>query len=118
MKRRGAKAAGLDHYFTDKPCKRGHLSMRWTSSGACIECRSRMFTHPYILGVRGEPTLLRVLLPEHVDGVAMLAAVGAQFKNAYPLAVNGRRTHIARFPNGWGRAEVAALGRALGWWED
>lgn len=25
-------------YTTEKPCKRGHLSPRWISSGACREC--------------------------------------------------------------------------------
>jgi hypothetical protein len=39
MKRREAKAQGLDKYNTGKPCRNGHLSDRYTSSGACLECQ-------------------------------------------------------------------------------
>lgn len=33
-----AKAAGLKHYFTGKPCKRGHIEKRFVSCGKCMEC--------------------------------------------------------------------------------
>ena len=33
-----AKAAGLRHYFTGKPCPAGHLSPRFTSIGTCTAC--------------------------------------------------------------------------------
>lgn len=32
-----AKAAGSTHYFTGKPCVRGHVALRKTK-GACVEC--------------------------------------------------------------------------------
>jgi 5-methylcytosine-specific restriction endonuclease McrA len=35
---KAAKAAGLTHYFTGKPCKRGHLVLRQVSGAACTEC--------------------------------------------------------------------------------
>jgi 5-methylcytosine-specific restriction endonuclease McrA len=38
-KRRHAKAAGASHYYTGKPCKRGHLALRFVSTGTCIECQ-------------------------------------------------------------------------------
>jgi hypothetical protein len=38
MKRREAKALGLDKYNTGKPCRNGHLADRYTSSGACLIC--------------------------------------------------------------------------------
>lgn len=38
MDRYTAIKRGLDKYNTNKPCKRGHLSDRYTSSGACIRC--------------------------------------------------------------------------------
>lgn len=28
-------------YFSGKPCRRGHLTARWTSTGNCIECQTR-----------------------------------------------------------------------------
>jgi hypothetical protein len=33
-----AKATGLKHYFTGKPCTRGHTALRETK-GNCVECR-------------------------------------------------------------------------------
>jgi hypothetical protein len=33
-----AKSLGLKHYFTGKPCSKGHLSQRLTSTRACCEC--------------------------------------------------------------------------------
>ena len=38
MKRREAKILGMKFYYTGKPCRRGHLSRRRTSSGQCAEC--------------------------------------------------------------------------------
>lgn len=38
-KRRHAKAAGASHYFTGKECKRGHLALRFVSTGQCVECQ-------------------------------------------------------------------------------
>ena len=36
--RKEAKAKGLKHYFTGKPCIRGHLEKRPTSSSTCVAC--------------------------------------------------------------------------------
>lgn len=33
-----AKAAGLTHYFTGKPCRHGHVDVRFTSIGKCKTC--------------------------------------------------------------------------------
>jgi hypothetical protein len=33
-----AKASGLKHYFTGKPCKRGHIALRQTSALRCMDC--------------------------------------------------------------------------------
>lgn len=38
MKRAEAKALGLKMYTTGKPCKHGHFSERYTSTGICREC--------------------------------------------------------------------------------
>ncbi|QOD65824.1 HNH endonuclease [Ochrobactrum sp. MT180101] len=34
-----AKAIGSKHFFTGEPCKRGHISKRYTSTGQCAECQ-------------------------------------------------------------------------------
>lgn len=39
ISRKEAKAQGLPHYYTGKPCKRGHLSERRTDNASCLECR-------------------------------------------------------------------------------
>jgi hypothetical protein len=31
---------GLVRYFTGKPCKRGHISERFTNNGSCLNCQS------------------------------------------------------------------------------
>jgi len=33
-----AKSTNLKHYFTGKPCKRGHIAKRFVSSGNCCKC--------------------------------------------------------------------------------
>jgi 5-methylcytosine-specific restriction endonuclease McrA len=38
--RKAAKAAGLKHYFTGKPCKRaGHIDKRYVASFSCATCQ-------------------------------------------------------------------------------
>lgn len=37
VSRAEAKAAGMKHYFTGKPCNKGHIAQRYTSSG-CVVC--------------------------------------------------------------------------------
>lgn len=36
--RADAIAHGLAKYFTGKPCKRGHISARWTNTSNCADC--------------------------------------------------------------------------------
>lgn len=38
ISRSDAKAKGLSRYFTGKPCKHGHLALRRTINGVCVEC--------------------------------------------------------------------------------
>src|SRR5579872_2342906 len=33
-----ARADGLTHYFTGKPCKSGHVAERYLSNGSCVDC--------------------------------------------------------------------------------
>jgi 5-methylcytosine-specific restriction endonuclease McrA len=40
-----AKASNLRFYFTGKPCKRGHLAPRYTSSRQCRECHKGTYHH-------------------------------------------------------------------------
>ena len=36
--RASAKALGLPRYFTNKPCKHGHVALRIVANGICTEC--------------------------------------------------------------------------------
>jgi len=38
ISRKDARAAGLKHYFTGKPCPRGHIDYRFVSVGTCKSC--------------------------------------------------------------------------------
>lgn len=38
ISRSEAVAQGLKHYFTGKPCSRGHVDIRMTSTGVCLAC--------------------------------------------------------------------------------
>jgi hypothetical protein len=38
QERAAAKAAGEVMYFTGRPCKQGHVTLRFTSSGSCHDC--------------------------------------------------------------------------------
>lgn len=40
ISRGAAQAAGLKHYFTGKPCKRGHVAPRYVCDKACVECKN------------------------------------------------------------------------------
>jgi hypothetical protein len=42
-----ARKTGDRHYFTGKPCLRGHLSQRWTSTQQCVEC-SKAFRRAFL----------------------------------------------------------------------
>lgn len=38
VSRAQAKELGRSHYFTGKPCKGGHIDIRYTINGGCAEC--------------------------------------------------------------------------------
>ena len=48
--RKDALAQGLTHYFTGKPCKRGHIATRYANTANCVECTLCIFNkRPYKL---------------------------------------------------------------------
>jgi hypothetical protein len=38
LTREEAARRGLRHYWTGRPCRKGHRSDRYTSTGQCIQC--------------------------------------------------------------------------------
>jgi hypothetical protein len=53
--RREAFDAKLVHFFNGKPCKRGHVSPRYVSSGACVACLDFSKHGPRGINVRQMP---------------------------------------------------------------
>lgn len=49
MDRKEAFIKGLVKYNTGKPCKHGHTSDRYTSTGGCIDCLKGVLGGPRIL---------------------------------------------------------------------
>ncbi len=56
-----ALRSGDKHYFTGKPCKRGHIALRFTKGGGCVDCN-------YIRGMRNSRDL------DHLTDEQILAA--------------------------------------------
>lgn len=54
ISKKDAKAAGLDSYFTGKPCKNGHVSSRYTSNGVCVECHTNRNRSGRVDGLKAE----------------------------------------------------------------
>jgi hypothetical protein len=40
ISRKDAQNQGLFRYFNGKPCKKGHISQKYVSNMACVECRN------------------------------------------------------------------------------
>ena len=43
-----AVSKGVARYFTGKPCRRGHVSERFVSAGACVECQYKNGAELYL----------------------------------------------------------------------
>lgn len=73
-----AQQTGEKFYVSDKPCRRGHVSLRVTATGTCMECRKLKERERY-----------------HADPVATKALVKQKYqKNAEKLKAK-RREHYA-----------------------
>ena len=53
-----AKAQGVRHYYTGKPCKYGHVALRFSVSGVCTEC-NQAHQHKYGNSDKGKATRKR-----------------------------------------------------------
>lgn len=55
ISRKDALAQGLTHYFTGKPCKRGHVNERFAGNGHCVACHKGWnAAHPELARARRE----------------------------------------------------------------
>ncbi len=62
--RKQAQEKGLRKYFTGRPCKKGHLTLRYVNTGACVACISLHGKKRYQIGEKlnhpARPRWLRV----------------------------------------------------------
>jgi hypothetical protein len=80
MKRTEAIAAGLDRYNSGKPCKWGHDTGRYTSTGQCVECarqasrgQSLAVRHGMLAARHGLESVTVRVIPAHADALRKVA---------------------------------------------
>ena len=61
-----AQQKGEKHYMSDKPCGRGHLYLRATNTGTCIECRKENERNRY----HADPKKTKLIVKKKYDSHA------------------------------------------------
>lgn len=94
INRADAKVRQLSQYFTGFPCKNGHLTYRYTSSGACSGCiranNNPVHDQSTIERKEAKAQLVQVRLRCHdVDREALAAAAWALVVMRYPALTMG-----------------------------
>lgn len=77
ISRAGAFAQGRKHFYTGKPCKYGHDSARFTSTGGCMACnaaRSNLFAQ----GVAANTFSYKLHPDDHAAALAYCQALDLQ----------------------------------------
>lgn len=121
--RKEAMTAGDNTYFTGKPCKNGHLSYRYSQSGACYDCinaarlapdsatatarerrlsEAAQFLQAKNL-VKENLALVKVrVFPSEREGVALAAycLAAMRFPSITPADIDPRVAPVGREPSG------------------
>lgn len=98
--RRDAHERGLKKFYTGKPCRRGHLALRWTVSGSCEVCQSG-HQKGYVSGVRDfkryqfDAGLRDYNVTVHFDDWATIEAIAKAMASDRLKAFNLRRLPVA-----------------------
>jgi hypothetical protein len=112
-----AKACGSLHYFTGRPCKRGHIAPRFVSTFVCIECNQlaqvewrEKYPERYKIGNR-----LRTRAAYHRNREDRLARAKASRKRHLDKYLERGRAHYAANKNNeeWRQKRRAAVARHL-----
>lgn len=93
ISRDAAAQSGQRHYFTGRPCSKGHTGLRYTSTGNCKECQ-RAYSASYGAVLRSSPNAMRdsnraELLPANIHLPAKYHAQVFQLIDLF-LAQEGR----------------------------
>jgi hypothetical protein len=54
ISRAEAREKGVRHYFTGRPCKHGHVVLRFAASGNCVVCLREWATQRYLADIEGQ----------------------------------------------------------------
>lgn len=80
--RKDASTAGLRHFYTGKPCKRGHIRERAVATGSCLGCLAvyareyaQKFSVPKRSQLMGAEPLTVSVRPEHNAAVEAFVAL-------------------------------------------
>lgn len=80
--RKDASAAGLRHFYTGKPCKRGHMRERAVATGSCLGCLAvyakeyaAKFSPPKRSQLMGAVPMTVNVRPEHAAAITAFAAL-------------------------------------------
>lgn len=68
-----AMQLGEPHYMVDKSCKRGHLALRLTKSGTCIECRRIKETERYYANPEKTKLIVKTKYQKNKEKLVLLA---------------------------------------------
>ena len=96
-----AQQKGEKHYMSDKPCGRGHLSLRATNTGTCIECRKENERNRYHADPKKTKLIVKKKYDSHAEKIRQKDVMHTpqiqtkSGKNASLKAVNGElKIHI------------------------
>jgi phosphomannomutase len=73
--RYAAMQLGEPHYMAEKACKRGHLALRVTATGTCMECRRMMEKERYYANPEKTKLIVKSKYQKNKDKLVLLARV-------------------------------------------
>jgi len=115
ISRKAAKAAGLKHYFTGKPCKFGHVEKRYVASFGCAACyRDKANQHYAALDADSRKSIVLGRRQYHREWAeqhrAQLAAYGTAYRKAY------KKKHPAYFKKHYATNNEKRKSQARAWY--
>lgn len=85
--RSAAKAEGKTQYFTGKPCKHGHISLRVTSSGSCVTCANISEKKSRSKKLKANPDFYKKYYAEKSEALK-IAAKSYRFRNPEKIKIS------------------------------
>lgn len=97
--REQAKASGLVHFFSGRLCANGHLSQRYVSTGACVEC-GRICSQKRRLLINSDPQkkeeYLHSLKSHYRKSAEKRRAASRKYRKAHPQTEESKKADAER----------------------